>query len=137
MSEAANPMTSTVPMEELEAMLPCPFCGSAPSEYPQNTSIPAKAGGYTQIIWCENCGCEGPERQTDAEAIAAWNKRSNPELIASRERIAELEVALTEIALHDLTGLRDPYRVIMQEIVNSACIGLRTTRAELLKEARP
>lgn len=47
---------------------------------------------------------------------------------AARE--ASLEKALLEIASHDLVGLRDPYRLILQRIIDAA-------KHALAKEAKP
>lgn len=51
-------------------LLPCPFCGGeAVLEH-----------GTEYAPWfevdCPNCDAEGPTRPTEAEAIEAWNRRS-------------------------------------------------------------
>ena len=52
-------------------LLPCPFCGQ---------SVNLEAGEDPATCWfvaCRGaCGTEGPERDSKAEAIAAWNRRS-------------------------------------------------------------
>ena len=51
---------------------PCPFCGGeAETDF---------IAGYSYRIECWVLGCcSGPMRETEAEAIAAWNKRApNP-----------------------------------------------------------
>ena len=55
---------------------PCPFCGYAPFETPQNTHHPLPdRSGYQVSIWCQGCDAEGGQRLTDVEAIKAWNRR--------------------------------------------------------------
>lgn len=49
-------------------LLPCPFCGGE--------AMIDNAGGKYQA-WCEHCCCihMGEFYNTEAEAIAAWNRR--------------------------------------------------------------
>ncbi len=52
---------------------PCPFCGAA---------VYHVATAYGKIyIRCPHtlCDVRGPHRQTEAKAIAAWNRRAPPE----------------------------------------------------------
>lgn len=54
-----------------ENLLPCPFCGAQASFYPENS------GSYSQVM-CSECPCDmslGPV--SEADAIAAWNKRAD------------------------------------------------------------
>lgn len=54
----------------------CPHCGNSPQQCPQNSNQMQPLGrGWMQFIWCENCDAQGPLRETEAEAIAAWNRR--------------------------------------------------------------
>lgn len=53
-----------------EQLKPCPFCGAPGSLYPEST------GSYAQVM-CSECPCEislGPS--SEADAIAAWNRRA-------------------------------------------------------------
>lgn len=66
---------------ELEALLPCPFCGGAdichePLDY-QNGSW----------VMCESCGASTDSKDSNAAAIATWNRRAAPP-IAPGEREA-------------------------------------------------
>lgn len=57
--------------------LPCPFCGT-------DTELSVSDNGVgTFWVICDNikaekCGCEGPYRGSEAEAITAWNRRTPP-----------------------------------------------------------
>lgn len=57
-----------------EELKPCPFCGSTLLGMSQ-----------TGIYWgrCDSCHCEGPTAETEAKAIAAWNRRAQPAQVAA------------------------------------------------------
>jgi len=52
-------------------LLPCPFCGS--SSLTISVIDANEING--RIIECEHCEGRGPEKTTDAKAVAAWNRR--------------------------------------------------------------
>ena len=54
-------------MNELK---PCPFCGSTDHHH-----IASVLNGRSQVH-CEYCGSEGPVCESEASAIAAWNRRT-------------------------------------------------------------
>ena len=49
---------------------PCPFCG-------RELLV---VEGWKGCVWveCINCNTEGPDKDTESEAIEAWNKRYTP-----------------------------------------------------------
>jgi Lar family restriction alleviation protein len=54
----------------VERLLPCPFCGAA-AEVEQSI-----IGGVTVCCEVFDCVAAGPLRDTEAEAIEAWNTRT-------------------------------------------------------------
>lgn len=47
-------------------LLPCPFCGVAAAE----------VGGLVPWAQCLACDATGPQRESEADAVAAWNHRA-------------------------------------------------------------
>lgn len=47
---------------------PCPMCGS-------NF---LRLSDFEEYVACDDCGTLGPSGKNEAEAIAAWNRRSTP-----------------------------------------------------------
>jgi len=54
-------------------LLPCPFCGCQPTQ--TDIEQDSFCGDESYWVWCYNCDCRGPERETNEEAIGAWNNR--------------------------------------------------------------
>jgi hypothetical protein len=52
------------------ALKPCAFCGFSACKTSGNIT------GTWCHVYCPNCAAEGPARDTDEEAIAAWNRRA-------------------------------------------------------------
>lgn len=75
--DGATMTPTTIGANELRAILPCPFCGEVKRVWPQNGNIGSYEKGWHQLIWCENCGATSREWPTEAEAIAAWNRRKD------------------------------------------------------------
>lgn len=55
---------------------PCPFCGDYDPEVAES-SVPNIHGGHKHAVYCNACFCEGPTADSEAEAIAAWNRRAS------------------------------------------------------------
>lgn len=57
-----------------ESLRPCPFCGSAEHEVDRTClkTIPDSQNYYSVVCWC---GTSGPIRESEKEAIKAWNTR--------------------------------------------------------------
>ncbi len=52
-----------------EELKNCPFC------VPDLVTTALGMSPYPFAVRCEKCSTEGPEKETKAEAIAAWNRR--------------------------------------------------------------
>ena len=52
-------------------LLPCPFCGLTDplSVHPLDDEYPE------YWVHCYQCGIDGPDGPTEADAIASWNRR--------------------------------------------------------------
>lgn len=63
-------------------IVPCRMCKGRKGVVP-----PEIFGGSVRWIGCTTvgCGCTGPERTTEAEAIAAWNELMQPSAQAAPE----------------------------------------------------
>lgn len=90
---------------EKERLLPCPFCGCADNDA---ASQCAAISDDLYSIWCGLCLAEGPACDSEAEAIAAWNKRS---VSSDRAGVIEECIAAAEEATKDLAGKFTRYGV--------------------------
>jgi Lar family restriction alleviation protein len=57
-------------------LMPCPFCGWPASD-------PVSNGIGSAFLECRDCGAEGPVEETEAEAVTAWNRRTDGTALAS------------------------------------------------------
>lgn len=74
-------------MTETE-FLPCPFCGGP--------AVLCKPFAGRPYVACENNFCSGP-KETEADAIAAWNRRT-PDAIPREQHLAAIGAVLAEAA---------------------------------------
>ena len=58
-----------------EKLKPCPFNGCNNKNI-EVLSEQISFSKYKYFTYCSECGAKGPREDTEAEAIAAWNKRS-------------------------------------------------------------
>lgn len=81
----------------IEALLPCPFCGSDDI----NTEGPC----YTQFM-CNGCGASAYDKSSREEAIVAWNRRapdatSQAQLKIYREALEEVSKGIGSVRWMD------------------------------------
>ena len=67
-------MTTPTDRDELE---PCPFCGSDTCQTREVRWNPVMTKWAVSCV--RGCGTDGPAHDTEAEAIAAWNRRPTPQ----------------------------------------------------------
>lgn len=106
-------------MSELK-LLPCPFCGGEAEYYKRYIGYGSSGLGAHDwfSVKCEKCRTKSDEYKTEAEAIAAWNRRAEPESVSlvrcgecakyqSPNCAAKHEQALRDFCSH---GVRKPER---------------------------
>ena len=76
-------------MDRLTELLPCPFCGGE-----ADTMTPEADDMRAATVMCMGCYCTGKECETEAQAIAAWNRRASQAAPAPSDGLRE---ALVEI----------------------------------------
>ena len=70
----------------INQLKPCPFCGSDDVEvYDRDCRLTEKAWGFR--AHCVGCGIDGPEHNSEAEAIDLWNTRTEAPLLEALEKI--------------------------------------------------
>jgi len=89
-ADGASPSPASTPSDVQLAA--CPFCG-VPMLSAEAQVSDGDFGGF--LVWCDNCGAEGPTAETEAEAIVAWNRRSDT---AKAELVEARNAALEEAA---------------------------------------
>lgn len=73
-------------MDRLTAILPCPFCGGE-----ADTMTPEEDDMRAATVMCMGCYCTGKECETEAQAIAAWNRRASQAAPAPQKPVAWAE----------------------------------------------
>lgn len=82
-----------------DELLPCPFCGATSISFWQGNEI----GSLERLEGpvCE-CGAAGPMYATRAEAITAWNARTNPSPVSREAVLEEAASVVVRFAAHGL-----------------------------------
>lgn len=70
-------------MDRLTELLPCPFCGGE-----ADTMTPEADDMRAATVMCMGCYCTGKECETEAQAIAAWNRRASQAAPAHEDDLA-------------------------------------------------
>jgi len=107
-------------MAEIPKLKPCPFCGNDKWHAEDNS-----VGSYW-IVCEDGCGCEGPYRQSEPEAIKAWNVRHEEGLWRfwnhkAREQAVEIDLlrqAVVRYCDHSRMGTVEPMSV--QQAIDDA-----------------
>ena len=95
-------------MDELK---PCPFCGS---DEIMRLCDPAQGldnSGPSRALSCAGCHIEAPFYDTEAEAIAAWNRRTPTPEAGEVER---LRAALERWQAAFRTGRHEPMQIAFE-----------------------
>lgn len=97
-----------------DALKCCPFCegDAALNDYEAGKTeglftLPKSA----RKPYCTRCGCDLGYFDTEAEAIAAWNRRATPAPAISGERWEKVDTAWAVIPSDDTPGHREPVMV--------------------------
>ncbi|WP_186092331.1 Lar family restriction alleviation protein [Burkholderia gladioli] len=80
----------------------CPFCGD------NNCTVSTQIVGKWKFVYCPYCLAEGPARDTEADAIAAWNRRASPAPAISESEDALLTAARRAIPALAHAAERNP-----------------------------
>lgn len=86
-------------MDELK---PCPFCGGEA----ETLTADSMNGGYLFGIMCNDCRSRGDVYDTEAEAVAAWNTRSDDYKQAAEYWQRMYEQAFAERTCEEFGSLR-------------------------------
>jgi Lar family restriction alleviation protein len=88
----------------MSELRPCPFCGAGKLQKVlenEDTVLSLSHNSTYQVIcMAGNCGSVGPWRWTEAQAIAAWNRRE-PDWQAKWEGLVEVTASRTDQAAAD------------------------------------
>lgn len=92
----------------MSALRECPGCGSFSMPY-----LSKRREGVWRVA-CDECGFAGPVDDTEAGAIAAWNRRATPaEVEALRDA---LRIAIEALDAADMPHTADAIRAALGDI---------------------
>ena len=86
-------------MDELKPC-PAPWCDD-----PEDVQVTGYKG--MEFVVCSNCGCTGPEGNSPAEAITAWNTRAD-EVVARHYEAGRLAGMEQAAVIADMLAETDP-----------------------------
>lgn len=89
----------------MDKLKPCPFCGATEEE--QDVNVGWVIGDDMWIVSCDNCGACGPEVDSGAGAIEAWNRMAS---VTDRERTIDVlgvKYMIVEESENDNENLKD------------------------------
>lgn len=91
-TQMTTPPAEQAAEEGVTEEMPCPFCGEPPGRMDRSSN--SNSTGHVWFIYCYCGGYTAHAHQhgnTEAEALAAWNRRASPRAEAvSDERVREL-----------------------------------------------
>jgi len=89
-----------------DAPLPCPHCGSKEARH--------GAKWHANVfVWCQICKAEGPISDSEAGAVAAWNRRTSPPCPPDLTTQADAEIAILR---SDLRAAREERDALREEV---------------------
>ena len=111
-------------------IVPCRMCKGRKGVVP-----PEIFGGSVRWIGCTTvgCSCTGPERTTEAEAIAAWNELMQPSAQASPEmqsKTVRVPVHIQAVIRKMIIGGRDVYSLIHTALASDGTMWVRHWEAD-------
>ncbi|MDN7495039.1 Lar family restriction alleviation protein [Burkholderia gladioli] len=120
--------------DKLSDIAACPFCDDHDPEVAESSVPSALTGRQKLAVYCNACFCEGPTAESEADAIAAWNRRASPApAIPAVDPVAihdaALEAAATAVEAHDRDGREWINGSLWDTLTREACARIRALKA--------
>ena len=121
------------PTGEAVSLLPCPFCGTGPSDDHLADQVQAYCCGDVFSIYCEVCRVDTAEYNTREEAVTAWNTR-----VSTNKDETIAKASAEAIALIDELNERKHSRVFygIDQALHSKLCTVRATLARSLTSTK-
>jgi Lar family restriction alleviation protein len=124
-------MTNPIPQQKPE-LLPCPFCEGKAKLATFDVSSKPKEVDIFHFINCRKCKSSAGSWKTEANAIAAWNKRPVAPAVSRDQIIDEMIAEASRVGIHEPLSLQDdPYirgSIDAQQIIINALLALKTPK---------